>query len=130
MARAYTVATVALALEVPPKWLDNLLSHHPVAGVDRESQGRGRRLSSSSAQLLAVTLMLIHDLDLSTPGSLALAEKLISSGGRLRTPGGLHLEIDLNAAGQIVIERLNYAVEIAPVPRRGRPPRSKTGRLT
>ncbi|MDQ3149939.1 MAG: hypothetical protein M3Q38_08475 [Chloroflexota bacterium] len=74
--------------------------------------------------------MLINDLDLSTPGSLALAERLISSGGRLQTPGGLHLEIDLKAAGQIVIERLNYAVEIAPVPRRGRPPRSKTGRLT
>ncbi|MGI9078228.1 MAG: hypothetical protein ACR2G6_13010 [Gemmatimonadaceae bacterium] len=113
-----------------PKWLDNLLSHYPIAGVNGGRQGRARRLSTSSIQLLAIILTLINDLALSTPRSLVLAEQLISSGGRLKTPAGLRLEIDLSSARQVVIERLNYAVEIAPVPRRGRPPLSKTGRLT
>ncbi|HXG72694.1 MAG TPA: hypothetical protein VNJ04_18985 [Gemmatimonadaceae bacterium] len=130
MAKVYTVATVALALKVAPKWLDNLLSHHSVTGVDREAQGRSRRLSTPSVQLLAIALTLMNDLALSTPRSLALAAKLMSSGGRLQTPRGLRLEIDLNSARQVVIERLNYAVEVAPVPRRGRPPLNKTGRLT
>ena len=45
MARAYTVGTAALALDVPTKWLDNVLSHHSVPGVVQERQGVSRKVS-------------------------------------------------------------------------------------
>jgi hypothetical protein len=41
----------------------------------------------------------------------------------------LKVEIDLQSFQTALLERLESAVEIAPIPRRGRPPANKTGRL-
>jgi hypothetical protein len=45
------------------------------------------------------------------------------------TPGGVRLELDLNALQAHLLTRLEHAVEVAPLPRRGRPPKNTTGRL-
>ena len=46
-----------------------------------------------------------------------------------RSRNGLTVEIDLPAFQTGLLEQLEAAVEMAPVPRRGRPPTNKTGRL-
>ena len=90
---------------MPIKWLDNVLSHNRVAGVAQERQGISRRLT------------------------VAVAEHLARNEGRYFTRQGLSFAIDLPSFRAQLLERLENAVEVAPVPRRGRPPKNKTGRL-
>jgi hypothetical protein len=129
MARAYTVATAALTLATTEKWLDNILSHHDVAGIQKQRQGVSRRLSVEAMLGLSVVLLLIQDVGLPTPHTIALADMLIRGGGRYESSHGLTIVLDLSAVQQRLLERLESAVEAAPVPRRGRPPANKTGRL-
>lgn len=129
MPRAYTVATAALALGMPVKWVDNILSHNKVLGIHQERQGIARRLSIEGLLNLAITALLIDELGLSTAKAIIVAEGILKSSGRYLTRQGLILEIDLPAFKASLIERLESAVEIAPIPRRGRPPTNRTGRL-
>jgi hypothetical protein len=136
MARAYTVGTVALALNVPGKWIDNVLSHHPVAGVTQRRQGVARKVSPEGMLQLSLAIILIEDLEIPTAPALRLAESMSDADGNLQTASGLRINIDLPAIRAALESRLAQAVEIAPVPRRGRPPQSasravkqKTGRL-
>ena len=129
MARAYTIATAALVLGTSIKWLDNVLSHNRVLGVAQERQGISRRLTVEGLLVLALTVLLIQELGLSTPKAIALAEDLARSEGRHAGRQGLNLGVDLPSFRAQLLERLENAVEIAPVPRRGRPPINKTGRL-
>jgi hypothetical protein len=129
MPRAYTVATAALALGVPAKWIDNILSHYKVLGIRQERQGIARRLSIEGILVLALTALLIHELGLSTARAIVMAEGIAKSSGRYLTGERLTIEIDLPAFHAGLLERLESAVEIAPIPRRGRPPTSRTGRL-
>jgi hypothetical protein len=129
MARAYTIATAALALGTSIKWLDNVLSHNRVPGVAQERQGVSRRLTVEGLVILALAVLLIQQLGLPTPKAIALAEDLARNEGRHTAPEGLSLDLDLLSFRARLLERLENAVEIAPVPRRGRPPLNKTGRL-
>lgn len=129
MPRAYTVATAALALGIPAKWVDNILSHNKVLGIRQERQGIARRLSIEGLLNLAITALLVDELGLSTAKAIIVAERIVKSSGRYLAQQGLSVEIDLPAFEASLIERLESAVEIAPIPRRGRPPANKTGRL-
>jgi hypothetical protein len=122
--RGYTVVTSAVALDVEPKWLDNLLSHHSVAGVRQARQGVARTLPYSSLRILAITLELISGVQSPLPYALAWAHRL-ESGENPAWVGSLKLEADLGKVDAWLAERLAYAVEVAPVPRRGRPPRGE-----
>ena len=128
MARAYTIATAALALGTSVKWLDNVLSHNRVPGVARERQGISRRLTVEGLLVLALAALLIQELGLPTSKAIALAEDLAKKDGRYSTHQGLNLSLDLTSFRLELLEQLENAVEIAPVPKRGRP-RNKTGRL-
>jgi hypothetical protein len=129
MARVYTSPTVALTLGTTAKWLDNVLSHYTVPGVQQKRQGISRRLGLDGILVLAIGLRLIQDLGLAIPHALHLAEALAKKGGREITPHGFEISLGLDALRERVLERLEGAVETAPVPRRGRPPANKTGRL-
>ncbi len=129
MPRAYTVATAALVLRMPIKWVDNVLSHYQVSGIRQERQGITRRLSIEGILILALTVILIDELGMPTGRAIIVAEEIMKGRGRLFTRQGLSVEIDLPAFESGLIERLESAVEIAPIPRRGRPPTNKTGRL-
>jgi hypothetical protein len=129
MPRAYTVATAALALHISPKWLDNILSHYHVQGVSQARQGVARRLSIESLTILAIAVLLIQDLDLPVAKALTLATRLIQSRGMTALPSGVQLQIDIDQTSGDLLQRLERAVEIAPLPRRGRPPQKTTGRL-
>lgn len=128
MPRAYTVTTAALALDVPAKWVDNILSHHTVPGVDQQRQGIARKLSIDGLLILALTTFLIQELGAPAPKAIRIAEVLLKNQGLYESPAGLSLILDLSAFQTTLLERLENAVEMAPVPRRGRPA-NKTGRL-
>ena len=129
MARAYTIATAALTLGTSVKWLDNLLSHNRVSGIVRERQGVARRLTVESLVGLALAVLLVRELGLPTAKAIALAENLAKTEGRYIASRGFMLTVDLSSFRADLLERLESAVEMAPVPKRGRPPKNKTGRL-
>lgn len=135
MARAYTVGTVALTLGVPTRWVDNILSHHRVSGVVQERQGVSRKVAFEGLLHLALSLSLIDDLEVPAASALRVAGSILKADGRYDTQTGITISTDLAQLRADLESRLAQAVEIAPVLRRGRPPRpatphpSKTGRL-
>ena len=129
MARGYTIATAALALEVPVKWLDNALSHHKVAGVHQEKQGVARRFTIEGLLRLAVGTVLLREFGIPLPTAIEIADVVARSDGHFAPSSGVRLELDLKTLRITLLERLENAVEIAPIPKRGRPPKNKTGRL-
>ena len=129
MARAYTIATAALTLEMPVKWLDNTLSHIDIPGVFQERQGVARRITIDGLVILSITSLLINQLGLSLSRAVNMAEKLASTNGLYTSPSGIGIQLDLERLRINLLERLEQAVEIAPIRKRGRPPKNKTGRL-
>lgn len=129
MPRAYTVAAAALAVGTSIKWLDNVLSHNRVPGVTQERQGVSRRLTVEGLLVLALAVLLIQELGVPTPRAIALAGDLANNEGRHMAKEGLNLDLNLASFRTRLLERLETAVEVAPAPRRGRPPLNKTGRL-
>ena len=123
--RAYTVATVAVALRVPPKWVDNTLSHHAIPGASKARQGIARRLAPEAVVVLAIALSLSRSLTVSAGKAISIARELFRVGGTGATydlGDGGELRLDVAAIESRVMDRLAEAVEIAPRPRRGRPP--------
>jgi hypothetical protein len=76
-----------------------------------------------------LVVLLIQELGVPTPRAIALAEDLANNEGRHRAKQGLRLDLDLASVRVRLLDRLENAVEVAPIPRRGRPPLNKTGRL-
>ena len=129
MARVYTIATAALTLGTSMKWLDNALSHNRVSGVAQQRQGVSRRLTVEALVSLALAILLVRELGLPIAKAIAVAENLAKNEGRYNASRGLMLTLDLSSFRTDLLERLENAVEIAPVPKRGRPHKNKTGRL-
>lgn len=129
MQRAYTIATAALTLEMPMKWLDNTLSHIKVPGVQQERQGVARRITIDGLLILSITTLLTSELGIPLARAIEIAGQLTSRGGRYASQHGVNVQLNLETLKAGLLERLENAVEMAPVPRRGRPPENKTGRL-
>ena len=124
--RAYTVATTAVALGVSPKWVDNVLSHHQVAGVQRARQGIARRVTPAALLVLDIALRLVRSLGLPLPQALETAGRLIDareSEVALSGTASIQIRADVGALTRELDVRLERAVEISPTPRRGRPRR-------
>ncbi len=125
--RSYTVATAALTLGVSAKWLDNTLSHYHLYGVIHRRQGVSRRLSQRAVVDLRVALTLIAELGTPLKRALELA-KLLSdepAEGGLVLHHTLRLSIDIAEVRRQVVLDLAKAVEVTPVPKRGRRPLRK-----
>ena len=119
---SYNTATVASALGVTPKWLDNLLSHNDLDGLQRASQGVSRRLSFATVTILSLATELIDALGIKTPAAIELAAQLLnSSTGELIVSPRLHFRVQADTLRSDVLNSLARAVEIAPSPKRGRP---------
>jgi hypothetical protein len=129
MARAYTIATAALALEMPAKWLDNTLSHIGIPGVRQAKQGVARRITIDGLLILSIAALLSNELGISLSRAATLAETLASNNGLYTSPLGVGIHLDLEGLRSKLLERLEHAVEVTPIPKRGRPPKNKTGRL-
>ncbi|MEO8575501.1 MAG: hypothetical protein ABI556_02320 [Gemmatimonadales bacterium] len=123
--RAYTVAAVAVTLKVPAKWIDNVLSHHSVHGVIQARQGVTRRLSPQAVTILAIALQLVRSASLPLSRALDIAQRAVQAGtpeARVQLSPSVGLVVDTSAIRTETSARLAEAVEIAPRPRRGRPP--------
>src|SRR5213078_2226856 len=129
MRRAYTIATAALALGTSSKWLDNTLSHYTIAGVAQKKQGVARGITIEALLTLSVTLLLAANVGSPLATALEVAERMTKNNGALEFANGLRLELDLQDFKDRLLQKLEQAVEIAPLPRRGRPPKNATGRL-
>ena len=129
MPRAYTVATAALTLGVSTKWIDNALSHHTVKGVVQQRQGIPRRITIDGLLILSIALQLTAELGSTLANALYLSHQLVANGGRLQPLHGLKIELDLETFRNQLLSRLEHAVEVAPLPKRGRPSKNTTGRL-
>ena len=129
MPRAYTIATAALALGTSTKWLDNTLSHYRVEGVVQQKQGVARRITIEALLIISLTLALTEELGATVVDALEIAQKLVAADGKFASPQGLRIELDLQEFRDRLLSQLEHAVEIAPLPRRGRPPKNTTGRL-
>ena len=121
--RAYTVATVALTLKVTRKWLDNTLSHNRVDGVVQSRQGVSRSLSPHAVLTLDIALRLAEDLEMPLKRALTVASHLARSqkNGSYALSRGFSIALDLDRLVEEITARLARAVEITPLPRRGRP---------
>jgi len=122
--RAYTVAATAVTLGVSKKWVDNVLSHHQVNGVLQARQGILRRVTPDGLLALEIALNLGRTLGTSLARALQISNELISTPGREVQLAGsplISLHVDVDAMAHSLNTRLEHALEITPIPRRGRP---------
>jgi hypothetical protein len=122
--RAYTVAAAAVGLGISPKVLDNILTRYDIEGVSRARQGVTRRLTANALMTLYVALRFARAASLPLGPALTLAATVIKqSRSILELEKGITIEFDLALIRKDLDARLAEAVEVAPAPRRGRPPR-------
>lgn len=119
----YNTATAAVALEVSPKWLDNLLSHNELDGVSSEAQGIARRLPLAAILVIYLAREFIDTTGLSAPAALSLAARLLNPADHNpRLSPLFSITINADSLQSTLLQKLDRAVETAPTPRRGRPP--------
>jgi hypothetical protein len=124
---AYSIATAALALGVDRKRLENILSRQDVPGTRRGRQGQARRLSREATVNLAAMIQLEDIFSIPAP---AAADLIRTARELSRSPSGsvqilrgsVGLIIDFAALESTLLAQLSEALEMAPRPRRGRPP--------
>jgi hypothetical protein len=114
---------------MPTKWLDNILSHIKIPGVHQEKQGVARRITIDGLLIVSIAALLVDQLGLSLSRAASVAEMLATNNGVYTSPGGVGVQLDLHGLRSKLLERLDHAVEVTPIPKRGRPPKNKTGRL-
>ena len=128
--RSYSSVAVAVALGVPSKWLDNLLSHHRLPGVDRGRQGIVRRISDTGLLAIEVVRLLVADLTVSIGRAAELTRIALESrdGGQsiLTTPSGAALVLPLVEIERRLRAQIVEAVEMVAERPRGRPPRARS----
>jgi hypothetical protein len=122
--RAYTVAATAVTLGVSKKWVDNVLSHHRVLGVHQARQGILRRVTPAGLLNLELALTLGRDLRVPIARALEISNDLIAAKGeevQLAGSSSIRLRADVEAIARALNNRLEHALEMTPVPKRGRP---------
>ena len=122
MPRGYTISAVAHALNVEPKWLDNLLTHNNIPRVDRSRQGIARHIPPETVAIIHVTRQLVGALGCSSAAALLVAHSAIAD-GHADIGFGVRLTVDLVGINELLGQRLFDAVQAAPPKTRGRPPR-------
>ena len=122
--RSYTVAAAAFSLGISPKVLDNVLVRFEIGGVSRARQGVARRITARAVTTLDIAFRLAGSLRMPLGHALRFAGEVVSGGrSTIEAEKGITLSFELRQIMADVDARLADAVEIAPVPRRGRPPR-------
>ena len=122
--RAYTVAATAVTLGVTRKWVDNVLSHHRVDGVHQARQGILRRVTPSGLLNLEIALGLGRVLGIPIARALDISNDLMAAKGgeiQLSGPPLITLRVDVDTMERALNARLEHALEMTPIPRRGRP---------
>jgi hypothetical protein len=130
MTRTYDVHATALALDVAPKWLDNLLSHHGIPGSKKGRQGVARRITNQSLTAIEVVRMLRTDLGVPIARAVELTAALLDKrqgdgDARMITDSGVVVTIPIAAIEARLRQQMVSALESVGQRRRGRPPRAR-----
>lgn len=126
--RSYDVAVTSLAINAPQKWVDNVLSQHPIPEVGGTRRGVGRRIPYQALVRLALVRELHLALGTSVREAVLLAATLLDpASGGVHVRGPLRVTFDRLALEQTLNERLREALESAPISTRGRRPQ-RSGR--
>lgn len=129
MSRTYTVRAVALAIGVPSKWMDNLLSRHALPGVERSRQGVERRITDEGMLATEVARILNIELGVSMERAAAIARDMMNSrtGSEtsFSTPSGLSLHFPVADIERRLRDRIMDALEAMARLPRGRPPHTE-----
>ena len=133
MARFYHVDIARFAADADAKWIDNLLSHFDLPGVEAQRQGVARRISEDGILHIVLVRRLTRELGVPTERAVAMAAQLLASTGEWEyVASGLSLRLDRGLFSRQVAERIAVAVESIVPARRGRPPQrpqKQAGRL-
>jgi hypothetical protein len=120
--RAYTVGATAVTLGVTRKWIDNVLSHHHVDGVLHAKQGIQRQVTPAGLLTLEIALGLGRSMDVPIGRALEMSKRLIAAdGGEVTFGTTLKLRADVESIAYQLELRLERALEMTPIPKRGRP---------
>jgi len=122
MARTYHVDIAQYVAGADRKWVDNLLSHFGIPGVEKAERGVARRIATNGIYHIALVRQLVERLDLGTSAAVTMAGHLLAEPlGQLSLPVGLELRFDRDAFESDVDRRIADAVESVIPARRGRP---------
>jgi hypothetical protein len=122
--RLYSIAVTSLAIGAPLKWTDNLLAHHALPEVRSRTRGVARGVSWAGVVRIALIRALHLELGCGVREAVALSESLLRApGGQVTHGAWLSLAVDRSSLDRELQARLAEALESAPRPRRGRPPR-------
>ena len=122
--RLYSIAVTSLAVGAPVKWTDNLVTHHALPEVRSRARGVARGVSWAGVVRIGLIRTLHLELGCSVQNAVTLSESLLAtSHGSVTLGGRLSLSLDRVALERELQHRLADALESAPRPRRGRPPR-------
>ena len=128
MPRSYSVRTTALALGVPAKWIDNLLSRHGIPGVAGGRQGIERTISDEGLLRVEVVRIASLELGLSIARAIEVTRSLdlASPMHRYRVASGAEMSFPVREIADRLRARIIDAMEAAPRVPRGRPRRDAT----
>ena len=127
MARLYHVDIARYAAAADHKWVDNLLSHFELPGVEGGRQGSARRISVDGIQHIALVRLLTRRArplasQRRSPGDATPGRQL---GSARASRDGLELRLDLEQLSFEHVERsIADGVESVTPARRGRPRKS------
>lgn len=125
----HNTRVAAIVLDVPVKWVDNVLSHHDVPGILRTDRGVARRIDDVGLLALALCRLLSAELGVPLARAAVLASNVVaaraSSSGRLDVANGLSLNLALDDIERRLKSRVGDAIEAVAHVRRGRPTRRR-----
>lgn len=118
--KLYDVVAAAFALQADAKWVDNVLSHHAILGVERARRGRSRRLKRESILHLLLVRELGVTVGIPVARAAIIARELLAA--ETFVARDIRVAADLTSLAALLDRRLGEAAEGAIPPRRGRPP--------
>ena len=122
MARLYHVDIARHVTSASHKWVDNLLSHFDIPGVEGGRRGSARRISAEGISHIALVRLLTEELHLGVASAVSLANKLMLGQSLPVSIGrGLEMRLDLDQFRRTVERAIADGVESVIPARRGRP---------
>jgi hypothetical protein len=123
MARTYHIDVAAFAADADRKWVDNLVSHFDVAGVESARRGVARRIATGALYRIALIRRLHVEFGVAIAQAVHVADRLLTSpDAPVPIATGLELTFDRAAFQSAIDARIAEAVEAFRPAIRGRPP--------
>src|SRR6185437_11111254 len=86
MARIYHIDVAAFAANADRKWVDNLVSHFDVDGVECARRGIARRISTDGLYRIALIRRLNAEVGISMSQAVHLADRLLAASEHPESP--------------------------------------------